>query len=542
MITLPKIQVISRPSHQFNGWLKALTILFVGFSLVAAITVFFYPLEIETRESAIWLHVLALKQGINLYDHSQVTFVETHKGPLDPLIKFLIASVFPFLESWQVIRFIALLLPCAFGLVAWKLLRSRTIQTSPWRILYLSSIGYLLLLLNAKEFLYVGRPDATAALLFLGFIFLAIPFAPIRPSSNRYDAVPQLTFKADRHILLHGIVCGISGMMVTLTHWRIAPCVATVVLFTTWCYWQAYAKTLREALIYLGACSLSALGVWLIMFFSMFGGDWSLYYRHTYGLFSKDSGWGVTDSGRGSILRFLLDVFNPYADPSALKGGPLLIAIAIYLLIPNPNKLLRQAWLMLGGTVFLANAIPYYFNYNGGGAWYFIPFVILLWYYFMLHASQLSLRKLTLLGTMIVLLILLNYRAVLLPTVHRIATMGQAGQFMEKLRSLQTKYSLLSEDTFLFRTQYQGDVIDSGDEVLAVYKSGYYGPAFQQTIKRYLSETQRNPPDYIVTGFTQSQELEDLIDAKYTLAATGPQNFTANARESLKLFQRRAKT
>lgn len=539
MITLPKIQLISRPTQQFNPWLKALTVLLVGFSLIAALIVFLYPLEIETRESAIWLHVLALKAGIGLYDHSQVTFVETHKGPLDPLIKFLIASVFPFLESWQVTRFMAILLPGAFGLVTWKLLRSRMMQTSPWRILYLSSIGYLLLLLNAKEFLYVGRPDATAALLFLGFIFLAIPFAPLRTSGNRYDAIPHLTFKTDRHILLHGIVCGISGMLVILTHWRIAPCVVAVILFTTWCYWQAYAKTLREAAFYLGACTITGLAVWLVVFFSLFGGDWTLYYAHTYGLFSKDSGWGVTASGRGSALQFLLDVFNPYADPSALKGGPLLVAIALYLLIPSQNKPLRMAWLLLGGTVFGANAIPYYLNYNGGGAWYFIPFVILLWYYFMLHASQLSPRKLTLLGTLVVLLMLLNYRSVILPTVHRIATMNQAGQFMGKLRSLQVNHSLLSEDTFLFRTTYQGDVIDSGDEVLAVYKTGYYGPVFQQTIKRYLAETQREPPDYIISGFTQSPELEDLIEANYTLVATGPQNFTANAQESLKLFQRR---
>jgi hypothetical protein len=80
MITLPKIQLISHPTQQFNLWLKGLTVLFVGCSLIAALTVFLYPLEIETRESASWLHILALKAGIGLYDHSQVTFVETHQG------------------------------------------------------------------------------------------------------------------------------------------------------------------------------------------------------------------------------------------------------------------------------------------------------------------------------------------------------------------------------------------------------------------------------------------------------------------------------
>jgi hypothetical protein len=522
MITAPKLKLISRSTQHISLPLQGLTLLLVGFSFIAALVVFLYPLEIETRESASWLHVLALKQGISLVDHSRVAFVEMQKGPMDPLLKVLIGSLFPFLESWHVIRFVAILLPCAFILVSGKLL-SRDRAVSPWRMFYLGSIGYLLLLLNAKEFLFVGRPDATTALLFLGFVYLSVSHTSLR----------------NRNSLLHGALCGTTGMAVMLTNWRIAPCVVAVLGFTLWHYWQVYRNSFQTLLTYLMGWAIAAFSLWGLIFFTMFEGSWFLYYAHTFGFHSAASGWGITASGRGSTLWFVLSLFNPYADPSALKGGPLLVAIAVYALTPAPKPALRNAWLILGGVVLMTNAVPYYMNYNGGGAWYFIPFVLLVWVYSVLHASQMSNRQLSRLGGMVVLLMLLNYRAVLLPTVHRIATMGQAGQFMAQVRSLLPRHTLLSEDTFLFRTRYQGDVIDSGDEVESVYQTGYYGATFQQTVQRYRERIRQKPPDYIVTGFTQSSKLDDLLEKQYVLAATGPQNFTANARESLKLFQRK---
>jgi hypothetical protein len=520
MITTPKLKLISRSTQRISLPLKGVTLLLVGFSFLAALVVFLYPLEIETRESASWLHVLALKQGISLVDHSRVAFVEMQKGPMDPLLKVLIGSLFPFLESWHVIRFVAVLLPCAFILVSEKILSLNRVA-SPWRMFYLGSIGYLLLLLNAKEFLFVGRPDATAALLFLGFVYLSVAHTP---SQNRNS-------------LLHGALCGTTGMVVMLTNWRIAPCVVAVLGFTLWHYWQVYRNSFQTLLTYLMGWAIAAVTLWGLIFFTMFEGSWFLYYAHTFGFHSAASGWGITASGRGSALWFLLSLFNPYADPSALKGGPLLVAIAVYSLTPTPRPAQRNAWLILGGVVLMTNAVPYYMNYNGGGAWYFIPFVIVVWVYSVLHGAQMSNRQLIQLGGLVILLMFLNYRAVLLPTVHRIATMGQASQFMEQVRSLLPRYTLLSEDTFLFRTRFQGDVIDSGDEVEAVYETGYYGATFQQTVERYQKQIRQNSPNYIVTGFTQSTELDDLIEKQYVLAATAPQNFTANAKESLQLFR-----
>src|SRR5688500_18027342 len=138
---------------------SVLCFIFLIFALSVSAIAFLYPLEIETRESTVWLHVLALKHGINIYEHSQVAFINQNHGPFDPLFKLSIAALFPFLDSWQITRVSVLLLPYAFLLIAWKWIskQSRSLLDA----VYLGSIGYLFLIVSAKEFIFVGRSDAT---------------------------------------------------------------------------------------------------------------------------------------------------------------------------------------------------------------------------------------------------------------------------------------------------------------------------------------------------------------------------------------------
>ena len=167
---------------------SVLCFIFVIFGLSVSAIAFLYPLEIETRESTVWLHVLALRHGINIYDHSQVAFINQNHGPFDPLFKLWIAALFPFLESWQVTRISVLLLPYAFLLVAWKWIskQSRSLLDA----LYLGSIGYLFLIVSAKEFIFVGRSDATAALLLLPLIYFSFALAPTTLAEQRSDRGP----------------------------------------------------------------------------------------------------------------------------------------------------------------------------------------------------------------------------------------------------------------------------------------------------------------------------------------------------------------
>ena len=508
-------------THLNYGTFAILTVLLLGISLLVSATVFCYPLEIETRESAVWLHVLAYQAGINIYDHSQVAFVNMYAGPFDPLFKYYIATVLPFLESWQVTRFAVFLLPYLFLGISWRLM-GRSSRSSLLQILYMGSIGYLLLVLSAKEFLLVGRFDATASLFFLLLMYVSIAGS----------------CKQQNSILLHGCVCGGLGMAVTLTSWRVMPAVMAVALFTLWRLKTIHQATKRQLFLYGFAYVITFVIIGCIVIAHQFNWNLALYYKHFFGFFSSASGWGASEYGRGSILSFLLSLFNPYAAPDHLKGGPLLLVLLMYIFSFKGSINISGDWIVLAGFVFLSNAAAYYLNYNGGGSWYFIPFMIVIWFIWMESAAQLNTKRLATFGLLVLVLLIVNYRTVLVPTSTRLIRMQEASQFLTQARALQSDYTVLSEDTFLFRTSYQGDVIDSGDEVSAVHATGYYGPAFSRTVNRYFDRLQSHPPDYIVTGFTESPELQELIAQRYQLIDSGPGNLTGNGEASSKLFQR----
>ena len=65
---------------------------------------FFFPMELEVRESTLWLHILTIKEGINIYNQDLVAYANQAHGPIDPLFKLIIHKIFFFFEPWQVSR------------------------------------------------------------------------------------------------------------------------------------------------------------------------------------------------------------------------------------------------------------------------------------------------------------------------------------------------------------------------------------------------------------------------------------------------------
>jgi hypothetical protein len=79
-----------------------------------------------------------------------------------------------------------------------------------------------------------------------------------------------------------------------------------------------------------------------------------------------------------------------------------------------------------------------------------------------------------------------------------------------------------------------------GDMVARIRKrSYYYGDEFNRTVDRHFERIRQNPPDYIVTGFTESPELRRVAEENYLLVARGPGNFTANGLGESRLFRRK---
>jgi hypothetical protein len=503
--------------------IAVLTPIFIILSLLASGIAFIYPLEIETRESTVWLHVLALKYGVNIYDHNQVAFINQNHGPFDPIFKLSIATLFPFLEAWQVARFSVLALPYAFMFIAWRLLR-RFSQGSALDVVYLAAIGYLLLVVSAKDFIFVGRSDATAALLLLPLTYLSVSGRPMASWSS----------------LRYGLLWGSLGILVILTNWRMIPVVGALLVFRVWSSCSKNGMTSRMAAEYLAGCACASAAIFVLLLFYSFDFDLSLYYKHFFGTYSKSSGHGHHTYAHASDVWFLGSLLRPTASPDNLKGGPLLWAAALYLLIPNKMSPENRAWFLLGSVVFATCTAAYYLNYYGGGQWYYIPFVIVLWFFLCVNYQELPRSRLTAVGAGVAALLCINVSTVIAPSLWRVATFSQAYGFMRQLRSLQTRHSVLSEDNFFFRTSYQGERIDMGDMVARIRKSGdYYGDEFNRTVDRHFERLRTDPPDYIVTGFTESPELRQLVKEKYFLAARGPANFTANGFGESRLFKRK---
>jgi hypothetical protein len=513
-------------SDRVNKWIMVtLTLIFASAALSAASAAFFYPLEIETRESTAWLAVLALRAGINIYDQSQVVFVNLNHGPFDPLLKSAIAISFPFLESWQVTRFPVFILPYLFLLLAWKMIGISSVG-SFMRVLFLGSIGYLFLVVAAKEFLFVGRSDATVAVLLLILLYIS--------NSSSAETIPVTT--------LHGFLSGLVATLVTLTNWRTGPTAIAILLLTFWQLRTARQASLRLTGVYIGSCAIAAVITFGLMLYHVSNLNLSVYYQHFFGFYSNDAGWSTGESYNGPVFTFLLSLFNLTASPGSLKGGPVLLALFTCALVLSKSGLVNKrnnAWLILASSTFAFCAGAYYLNYWGGGSWYFIPFVIILWCFLCSNYLNMSQARLNLLGMFVLALLCINFRTVIAPTISRVSTIRQAQTFMARVRLLQEKSSVLSEDTFFFRTRYSGELIDMGDVVSVFAKSAYFNGDFKQTVKRHFEQVRINPPDYIVTGFTESPELRVLIKEKYVLIASGPANFTANGGGESKLFVRK---
>jgi hypothetical protein len=416
-----------------------------------------------------------------------------------------------------------LALPYAFLFVAWRLLRKSSTRCL-LDVVYLGAIGYLFLIISAKEFIFVGRSDATAALLLLPLIYISVAVSPMTSWAS----------------VLHGLMWGALGISVILTNWRMLPVVFALLMFSVWMLHYKNHATFRITAHYLAGCACASVAIFALLLFYSFDFDLSLYYKHFFGVYSASSGHGHRTYAHASGIWFLGSLLQPTASPESLKGGPVLWALAVYLLVPNKMSAENRAWFLLAAVVFIACTVAYYLNYYGGGQWYYMPFLIVLWFFLCANYTAMSTSRLAAVGTVMTVLLCVNFRTVIEPSLWRASTFSQAYNFMRELRSLQTKHRLLSEDTFFFRTSYQGELIDMGDMVSRVRKRGYYyGDEFNRTVDRHFERIRQDPPDYIVTGFTESPELRQFAEKNYLVVGRGPANFTANGLGESRLFRRK---
>jgi hypothetical protein len=167
------------------------------------------PLEIEVRESSSWLHVLAKRAGVDIYDTTRVAFVNMNHGPLDPILKTWISRAVPALPGHMVTRTFVLLMPVFFFAAAFVITR-RHLSAA-----LLAAGALFLLFSNVSTTAYVGRSDATAVcgLIVCGLLAHRLLDSRHRNWSNRRYIATQ-------------IALGAVSAAVLLTNWRYTPVLA----------------------------------------------------------------------------------------------------------------------------------------------------------------------------------------------------------------------------------------------------------------------------------------------------------------------------
>jgi hypothetical protein len=488
------------------------------------------PLEIEVREGSSWLHVLAKRAGVDIYDTTRVAFVNMNHGPLDPILKTWISRALPELPGHMVTRTFVLLMPVFFLATAFVISRRHLSGA------LLAAGALYLLFCNVSTVAFIGRSDATAVcgLVVCGALAHRLLVTRHRNWSNRRYITTQ-------------VALGAAAAAVFLTNWRYLPVVAAL-QFIVVCtqlgghiHHPPERSLFLRLLVRLGTAmkhlaistALFLVGfaaVWLAVFLFELHGDIRSYYRHFFGFFLGASGWGTFAGARFNILppELLLN-----RRPEMHFLGALILGGLVRL---RKQRVELVAWLVILSGVWLAVAYGYFKNQGGGGLQYFYAFFALAWI-FVLHAFSRrgrwgNLAQLALVGVVVLTLPvgpLLDQQTLLDETrVH-------ARDFRKEVARMTMGQILFSEESHLFEYRYQGELVDTGDTNQAIARTGYFGEAFNRTFEKYTRQLVANPPKFVIAGLLEegsprilSAPLQQLLSQRYTLRLTARNSSFAN--------------
>ena len=531
------------------------------FSLWLAWAAFRVPLELEIREGTEWIHVLAKNAGVDIYNTKRVAFVNMNHGPMDAMFKAWVARALPFLAGHMVTRIFVLLMPIAF------LGSAYVISRKSWTLALFAAASLHLFLVDLTNMMLVGRSDATVIgwLAVCGALAHRILVNPPRPWQKRYPFWQRL-------------LLGIVSAVVFLTCWRSLPILASIFLIVLV---GLLAKTgesrLKTLLSTVGLYTAGFALVWVPTFFFELHGDPHLYYKRFFGFFSAASGWGIFP---GAKFRLFPDAV--YSG----RWGLLLLMLALVIVSAyrlRGKRMELVTWLAMLLAGWVVHAFMYYKNQGGGGLHYFAPFFLFVWL-FILHglASTGQPRPMVLWTFLVSLAGMIPGRAWFARRRHRIdwraqvkplvqlAVMGlvvawmpwkdlraerkrladlrpAALTFLQEVATRSDGEAVFSEEMHLFKNKYRNEVVDTGDTVSVLARSGYFGKALTHTFDAYVANLSAGLPRFVMAGLlnrnplsgTMSPELLNLLQSSYDLVLESPGTMIANGGCSMALFERK---
>jgi len=501
--------------REFLLWIAALPVfcMAIGISILS----FVFPLELEFRESNNWLHVLALKAGKSLYDHTQVAFINMNHGPMDPLLKATLSIAFPFLTPWNVTRIFVLFIPLSFFLFTFISLPKE--NRSATRAILYSLPAYLFLVTLSPFNLLVGRTDSTVIFLLLPLFYLVIRPNPVKR--------------------LGGLIIGILIMMVFLTNFRYVPlCGAASWIFILKA-WLGFPDPRTRNKVLLAHFFGLALPLALVLAF-VFSFDLGLFYRHSFGFFTAASGWGSAPTQAPDQLLSHLSTHFQRTLPLWLGVATLLSVLSLRFGVLKQSTEILLGWLPMAIGVFATSVLSLYLNERGGGFYYLTSFYFFLWAWILSRLIILP-RFWKVWAPLIAvgMVPFLTWKN-LVPDADLLwKTLPDATVFMNRLTRLNESTPIVSEQAYFYLRKYQGETIDSGDVVQKVSEGVYFGEAFNQRVHTFFENYSKAPPPVLLTNIVRSAALERALSENYTLITQSPPQYFFNYKSYSDLWARK---
>ena len=470
---------------------KSLNFIFLFFSIIFLLPIiqsFYYPIELEARESTLWLHIITITDGINIYDPSKVSYANQAHGPIDPIFKYLIYKLFPFLEPWQVSRLNNIFLYFSIFLVNFFVFKKSNHLTF---IIFLSLLIYSFIFLLTKSF--QGRADITAMLLLSILCYLC---------SNKY------IYKNYLNLLFVTFLVSI----IIMTNWRFFPYCLAISLFP-----KIFEKKITDIvnlkniyfhLIFLILCSIPFIIV-LYIFFQL---DLQKYYNYFINFFYFESHFSI---------QHYIDGFKNIIRIEKLYFLLIFQILVVFNILKNFNLIFFEKFIVItiSTLVTFTCFLSYLYNYIGGGIYYFTPLVFFVWYLIMFfyknHKFNFNFRYINFYLFMFVsfFVISVSIKNSIKSSIGIFKSHSNAVNLHNYLTILyETNTNILSESLHFHKNKYSNEKIDIGD--LISYRSSQVGGEYEKTYKSHLEDISNGKYEYIIHNFTGSKVIDNLITTK----------------------------
>jgi hypothetical protein len=465
-----------------------------------------YPIELGVREGTNWLHALALSRGINIFDPATVAYINMPHGPMDAIAKSLIISVFPDGPASVITRSFCMLLPLIIIASSLFLLKNR--QFPVLKGLILTFITYGLIIINPTYGSFVGRSDPTA--LCFGFLAAAVMLGSVdgtRPTIYAFGSI------------------GLLLSLMILTNWRFIAVVPFMLI--AWRYYGGLM--LRPTLSDFVACFAGLTLPLLFVLHHYYAWNLDLYYKHYFGFYGPDSGWGRSFSESiGSFASTTAALFHlEFPIGVYLLLGAIIVSIGLFAVAAIEGSDHREQWLFCA-LLFAAAVFVHYLVAALGpsGLYYMKPALIVAWMCGIILCMHLNTMRFPTLGLISIAIIFVVVVRVVTPQyVFFAKSFPEALEYAGAVQLVEAEAPIYTEGHFFFVRSHI-PMIDMGDTVSIVEKTGYYGPAFSRRFRENLNRLTLTPPTYVVhSNAIDSPELNRIVDSQYVEVRCAPKYF-----------------